>query len=87
MGEVYRAKDTKLEREVAIKVLPLRSLRMPTAWPAHHAAATGVFHDLRRRDAGGLVPGDTTPGARAVLSPQVFSDSAQSSLTRYHRLD
>jgi eukaryotic-like serine/threonine-protein kinase len=28
MGEVYRATDTKLDREFAIKVFPVRSLRI-----------------------------------------------------------
>jgi serine/threonine protein kinase len=34
MGAVYRAKDIKLNREVAIKVLPMPSRMTPTAWRA-----------------------------------------------------
>lgn len=31
MGEVYRARDTRLERDVAIKVLPQHLAQNPTA--------------------------------------------------------
>ena len=37
MGEVYRARDTRLDREVAIKVLSAHLARMPTRWRGSNA--------------------------------------------------
>ena len=34
MGEVYRGRDTKLDRDVAIKVCPRPSLAIPSGLPA-----------------------------------------------------
>ena len=39
MGEVYKATDTRLERTVAIKVLPAHLLREPTST----TSATALF--------------------------------------------
>ena len=40
MGEVYRARDTKLGREVALKSCLTGSRRMRTGWPASSAKHT-----------------------------------------------
>ena len=37
MGEVYRARDTRLKRDVAIKICPPHSRKIPIASPAFSA--------------------------------------------------
>src|SRR5262245_34999061 len=60
MGEVYRARDTRLGREVAIKVLPARSSEQPEARARFEREARAisalnhphvcVLHDVGRED-------------------------------------
>jgi hypothetical protein len=62
MGEVYRAKDAKLDREVAIKVLPQALARVPERMARFDGRPkflprliTPTIGHIRNRGLGGLV--------------------------------
>ena len=60
MGEVYRGRDTRLDRDVAIKILPRASPTNPTRRARFEREARAIsaaqppahLHDLRRRRTG-----------------------------------
>src|ERR1035437_4710172 len=65
MGEVYRAKDTKLGRQVAIKVLPGHLAANPSARERLRREASAA---LSRRRSGSSVKRKTPPGASTRLT-------------------
>ena len=50
MGEVYRARDSRLKRDVAVKVLPERFSHDPEALARFEREAVAVGHPLVRQD-------------------------------------
>ena len=83
MGEVYRARDTRLEREVAVKVLPVGTSADPDRLKrfAQEARAVRASRDLARLD---LTSGRRDPiatfgpadgaGVSLVSTPVVSAD-------------
>jgi len=67
MGEVYRARDSKLNRDVALKILPAVFTMTPTAWPVSPEAQ--VLASLNHPNIGPLRAGrvEQSPRLRAGI--------------------
>src|SRR4051812_49702373 len=64
MGEVYRADDARLKRQVALKILPLELAADPERLPRLQRAAEGLAPLQHPPIAGALRPPEATAGQR-----------------------
>jgi eukaryotic-like serine/threonine-protein kinase len=74
MGEVYRAHDTKLDRDVALKVLPQAFARDP-ARMARFEREAKVLASLNHPNIAQIYGVAETDGARALIMELVEGDS------------
>ena len=74
MGEVYRARDTKLDRDVALKVLPEPSPRIPIALARFEREARcsrrSITRTSRRSTASKQVDGRTRSSSNSSRAPR-----------------
>ena len=100
MGEVYKAKDTKLKREVALKVLPAPFLRDPERMARFQREAevlaslnhSNIAHIYGIEESNGvralvmeLVPGETLKGPFPLAGDRVSLRQAEALETAYDK--
>ena len=81
MGEVYRARDTQLDREVAIKVLP-QTFVADTERVARFEREAKVLASLNHPHIAGVYGLDEADGVRALVMELVEGDDLAERLTR-----
>ena len=84
MGEVYRARDTKLGRDVAIKVLPQRSPRDPDRLARFEREAR-LLAALNHPNIGAFTASRRHDGMRALVMELVEGETLAERLPRPHR--
>jgi serine/threonine protein kinase len=81
MGEVYRARDTKLDREVAIKVLPDAFARDPER-VARFAREAKTLASLNHPNIGGIYGLEEAPGLTALVLELVEGETLADRIAR-----
>ena len=86
MGEVYRAKDTKLDREVAIKVLPAALAQDPERLARFEREAK-VLASLNHPNIAQIYGVEESGGGRALVMELEISSAIAASHAAAHRTD
>src|SRR5262245_24132446 len=81
MGEVYRATDTKLKRQVAIKILP-PSLASDAERLARFQREAEVLAALNHPNIAGLYAIEQTEGSRALIMELVEGEDLSTIIAR-----